>query len=111
MSQTTMQDLSGVAETLFIPLYIRAIESQRPDALLKDEKAQALVAQMATTAVLEERIALAKLMNDMLMQDYVMIPLVHRGDVSAFNNTLLGVRFNSWDSELWNIADWSRAGQ
>jgi len=24
---------------------------------------------------------------------------------------LLGVRMNSWDSELWNIADWARAGQ
>jgi len=72
---------------------------------------EALVAQMASTAVLDERAALAKQMNDMLMQDYVIIPLVHRGDVSAVNNTLLGVRFNSWDSEPWNIADWSRSGQ
>jgi len=35
-----------VAETLLIPLYIRAVESQRPDALLKDEKAVALVTQI-----------------------------------------------------------------
>ena len=70
-----------------------------------------LVAQMAETSNFEERIELAKLMNDMLVQDYIMIPLIHRGDVSAVNNTLLGVRFNSWDSELWNVADWSRAGQ
>jgi len=35
-----------VFESLLIPLYIRAIESQRPDALLKDEKAVALVGQM-----------------------------------------------------------------
>jgi methyltransferase (TIGR00027 family) len=35
-----------VAETLLIILYIRAIESQRPDALVKDEKAEALVSQM-----------------------------------------------------------------
>jgi len=46
MSETIIQDLSGVAETLLIPLYVRAIESQRPDALLKDEKALALVTQM-----------------------------------------------------------------
>ncbi|MFZ5916825.1 MAG: peptide ABC transporter substrate-binding protein [Chloroflexota bacterium] len=70
-----------------------------------------LVLQMAQTAVLEERAELAKAMNDMLMQNYVMIPLVHRGDVSAHANSLLGVRMNSWDSELWNIADWTRAGQ
>ena len=43
-----------------------------------------------------------------LMQDYVMIPLIHRGSVSAYANNLVGVRMNTWDSELWNIADWSR---
>jgi methyltransferase (TIGR00027 family) len=46
MSKNANQNLSDVAETLLIPLYIRAIESQRPDALLKDEKAVALVRQM-----------------------------------------------------------------
>jgi O-methyltransferase involved in polyketide biosynthesis len=40
------QDLAGVAETLLIPLYVRALETERPDALLKDERAVALVAQM-----------------------------------------------------------------
>jgi O-methyltransferase involved in polyketide biosynthesis len=45
MSETTIQDLSGVAETLLITLYLRAMESQRPDALIKDEKAVALVTQ------------------------------------------------------------------
>jgi len=45
MADITMQDLSGVAETLLIPLYVRAIESQRSDALLKDMKAVALVTQ------------------------------------------------------------------
>ncbi len=72
---------------------------------------EALLDQLATTVALEDRAELVKQMNDMLMQDYVMIPLVTRGDVSAVRNTLLGVRFNVWDSELWNIADWSRAGQ
>jgi len=46
MSKNTNQNLSDVAETLLIPLCIRAIESQRPDALIKDEKAVALVRQM-----------------------------------------------------------------
>jgi O-methyltransferase involved in polyketide biosynthesis len=46
MSETTNPTLNGVAETLLITLYIRAMESQRPDALLKDEKAVALVKQM-----------------------------------------------------------------
>ena len=46
MSDTTKPDLSGVAETLLITLYIRAMESQRPDALIKDERAEALVHQL-----------------------------------------------------------------
>ena len=47
MSEKPNHDLSGVAETLLIPLYNRAMESQRPDAIMKDEKAVALVAQMS----------------------------------------------------------------
>ena len=44
-AETVSQELSGVAETLLITLYMRAMESQRPDALIKDEKAVALVTQ------------------------------------------------------------------
>lgn len=39
MPEATQPKLSGVAETLLITLYIRALESQRPDALLNDEQA------------------------------------------------------------------------
>ncbi len=46
MSEMTNHNLSGVAETLLLPLYIRALESQRPDALIKDDKAVALIEQM-----------------------------------------------------------------
>ena len=67
-----------------------------------------LVDEMARTGESEERARLARTMNDMLMQDYVMIPLVHRGRVSAHATSLGGVRLNNWDSELWNIADWHR---
>lgn len=45
MCASTLQDLRGVAETLLIPLYVRALETQRPDALLNDEKAVQLVAR------------------------------------------------------------------
>jgi O-methyltransferase involved in polyketide biosynthesis len=42
MSKTLEQDLSGVPETLLITLYLRAMESQRPDALIRDKKAEEL---------------------------------------------------------------------
>ena len=39
--------LDGVSETLLVTLYLRAMESQCPDALIKDEKAVALVTRMS----------------------------------------------------------------
>src|SRR5512139_1175727 len=46
MSEMTKPNLSGVAETLLITLTIRATESQRPDALVRDERAEAIVRQL-----------------------------------------------------------------
>ncbi len=72
------------------------------------EKYDALVTEMSTTGDIGERARLAKEMNDILMQEYVIIPLVHRGRNAAHANSLGGVSLNVWDSELWNIADWYR---
>lgn len=74
-----------------------------------NEDYDALVAAMSQTAVLEERAAIAIQMNDLIVSDGAMIALTHRGDVSAISNTLEGVLMNTWDAELWNIADWTRA--
>jgi O-methyltransferase involved in polyketide biosynthesis len=48
MSETITQDLSGVPETLLIPLCYRAIETQRPDAMIKDEKAVELIKRLSS---------------------------------------------------------------
>jgi peptide/nickel transport system substrate-binding protein len=74
-----------------------------------NDEYDALVAQMAQTAALDERIALAIQMNDMIVQQGGAIALIHRADVSAKANSLEGVRMNTIDAELWNIADWVRA--
>jgi peptide/nickel transport system substrate-binding protein len=56
-----------------------------------------------------KRQELAKKLNDLVTKDStIVVPLVHRGTLSAHSNTLGGVKINSWDSELWNIADWYR---
>ena len=39
----------------------------------------ALSAKMSISSAMKDRIRLTKAMNDMLMQDYAMIPLIHRG--------------------------------
>ncbi len=36
-------ELTGVAETLLLPLYIRARESRRPDAIVKDQRVEDLI--------------------------------------------------------------------
>ena len=68
----------------------------------------ALYRTLTTTAGIEARAEIAKQLNDMIVQNGGMIPLVHRGRLSAHATTLGGVKLNVWDSELWNVADWYR---
>jgi O-methyltransferase involved in polyketide biosynthesis len=46
MSDKTIPHLEGVSETLLITLYTRALESQRPDGLIRDEKAVEIVQKL-----------------------------------------------------------------
>jgi len=74
-----------------------------------DPAYDALVAELSQTADMNERGRIVRTMNDMLTKDSnVIIPLVDRGRVSGRANSLGGVLLNTFDSELWNIADWYR---
>ncbi len=76
-----------------------------------DPAYDAMIDELATTADLDRRGEIARAMNDMLTKDSMtIVPLVDRGRVSAHANTLGGVILNTWDSELWNVADWYRTG-
>jgi len=75
------------------------------------EEFDALFQELTETAEPEQRAEIAKQLNDMLVQNYVILPLVFRGSVSAHANSLQGVRVNGWDSEMWNIEDWTRSSQ
>ncbi len=63
---------------------------------------------LSKTTDFAKRGEIAKQLNDMLTEEGAHIPLIHRGNVSSHSLTLEGVRMNAWDSELWNVADWSR---
>ncbi len=67
-----------------------------------------LIEEMSKTASLEKRGPMAKRLNDLLIQNYTIIPLIHRGRVSAHSLKLGGVKLNTWDSELWNAENWYR---
>lgn len=75
-----------------------------------DPAYDALIAELSKTGDLDQRGELAKQLNDMLTKDsFVVVSLVDRGRVSAHVNSLEGVILNTWDTEMWNVADWHRA--
>ncbi len=68
-----------------------------------------LVTQLGNTVDPSKRMALYKQLNDMLVDNVVMIPLVVRKfPVNAVSNNLKGVIADPWESlDLGEIADWT----
>ena len=50
-------------------------------------------------------------MNDMVVEEVVLIPLVRRAEIHGINKTLDGIEFTPWDAATWRIKDWRRRGQ
>ena len=74
-----------------------------------DPAYDALLDKLSATGDLKKRGEIGIQLNNMLTKDsYTIVPLVHRGRVSAHAKSLGGVVLNTWDSELWNVADWYR---
>lgn len=68
----------------------------------------ALFAKLRAAVDPAERARLAIALNDLIVQNYVDLPLVLRATVSAHANTLQGVEANAWENTLWNIQQWRR---
>ena len=69
----------------------------------------ALVAQLRTETDPAKRREAAVRANDLLVQDVAVIPLVQRAAVtSGAAKALKGVDPSPWDSELYNVADWTK---
>lgn len=47
-------------------------------------------------------------MNDILVNNAVVIPLVHRMEAMGVSNNLQGVDLTPWDVNTWNIIDWKK---
>jgi peptide/nickel transport system substrate-binding protein len=45
-------------------------------------------------------------MNDLLVEDVALIPLVDIALVVAVRSDISGIAITPWDTDLWNIADW-----
>ncbi|ACK66289.1 extracellular solute-binding protein family 5 [Rippkaea orientalis PCC 8801] len=48
-------------------------------------------------------------MNDLLVNNFVLIPLVHRADVAGISNRLQGFELTPWDFNTWKIKDWKKS--
>ena len=69
-----------------------------------------LYSQLLAETDPEQRKALTIQLNDMTIEGGAMIPITYRASVSAFGNDIQGVGdLNGWDSEYWNIEDWTRS--
>src|SRR5882724_1545753 len=55
-----------------------------------------------------KRAALFIRMNDLVIEDVVVIPVVWRHDVYAVSHSLRGLEVGPWDLNLWNLAYWYR---
>ncbi len=67
-----------------------------------------LHARLQETFDPQERNRITIALNNLLVQSYSIIPLIHRGFVSAHARGIEKVSMNSWDSELWNFDRWTR---
>jgi peptide/nickel transport system substrate-binding protein len=47
-------------------------------------------------------------MNDLLIEDVALIPLVTTLQPVGVSTTLEGLNYTPWDVEIWNIKDWRR---
>ena len=68
----------------------------------------ALYAQLTKETDPAKRSQLSIQLQDILVNDVVVIPLVARKSVSGIAKGLKGVNPSTWDSEMWNVADWSK---
>lgn len=47
-------------------------------------------------------------MNDLLVNEAAVLPIVHRADAAGVSDRLIGINLTPWDLNTWNIADWQR---
>ena len=98
MGAWTTEEIPGPHNS-FVGLNVQRFQSDEYDRLYTE---------LRNTTDVQRRNEVTIALNDMLVQSYSVIPLVHRGSVSAYANDIEGVWKNAWDSDLWNIETWTR---
>ncbi|MDQ6908157.1 MAG: peptide ABC transporter substrate-binding protein, partial [Chloroflexota bacterium] len=68
----------------------------------------ALVEKLKTELAPDKRAAIFKQLDQIVVGDYAQIPLVARRYLSAHVKGMEGINLTNWDSDLWNIAHWTK---
>ncbi|MGD1867348.1 MAG: peptide ABC transporter substrate-binding protein [Phormidesmis sp.] len=68
----------------------------------------ALLDQLATEIDPQKRIDLFVAMNDLLIEDVALIPLVQRSEGYAIASTLTGLEFTPWAASTWKMNSWGK---
>jgi peptide/nickel transport system substrate-binding protein len=66
------------------------------------------VKQLETMLDPQQRIAQEKKIDTIIIGDYAVIPLVARKTLAVYAKGLEGVNQTNWDSDVWNIAHWTK---
>jgi peptide/nickel transport system substrate-binding protein len=76
----------------------------------KNEEYDKVFAASETELDPVKRAALFIKMNDLVIENVVVIPVLWRSVISAVSNRLKNTAITGWDSNLWNLANWTREG-
>lgn len=68
----------------------------------------ALLTQLRQETSQDRRRDLFIQMNDLLVEDVALIPLVRRSDAYAVSNSLTNLEFTPWAASTWKLNDWGR---
>ena len=71
-------------------------------------KYEALLSQLKQETNSDKRRDLFVQMNDLLIEDVAIIPLVRRSDAYAISSALTDLDFTPWAASTWKIASWGR---
>jgi len=75
----------------------------------QNKEYDALCEQLRSETDSAKRTEIVLAMNKILVDEVAVIPLVARASVSAVSKELKGIRMSGqFDSEMWNIADWTK---
>jgi len=81
------------------------------DIRWKNAQYDALYLQSTTELDPAKRTQILIQLNDILVNEGVIIPLIHRTGITAASNSLQGVKLSAWESNVWLIKDWYRQAQ